>query len=68
MTIDIEPKALEQSATPSHDTALEFLSSKDRYQVSEHVASVFKDHGLIDSAEWRKLIDVALSAYVDDLG
>lgn len=67
MTIDLEPKALEQSATPIHDTALEFLSSKERYQVREHVANVFKDHGLVDSSEWRKMIDVALSAHAEDL-
>ncbi|NWA81574.1 hypothetical protein [Pseudomonas sp. D2002] len=68
MTIKIELKALELSVTPSHDTAHTFQSSQERYQAIEHAANVLKDHGLIDSAQWGKLVNDALTAYADDLG
>ncbi|MGU9816008.1 hypothetical protein ACU684_11530 [Pseudomonas sp. LF135] len=68
MAIKIELKALELSVTPSHDTAHTLQSSQERYQTSEHAANVFKDHGLIDSAQWGKLLNDALTAYADDLG
>ncbi|WP_119739756.1 hypothetical protein [Pseudomonas sp. Larv2_ips] len=68
MAIKIELEALALSVTPSHDTARTLQSSQERYQASEHAANVFKDHGLIDSAQWGKLVNDALNAYADDLG
>ena len=69
MTINIEQvNAME--AWFALRTGPEFISAtpEDRYETRLSLADDLQQKGLIDSGEWRELVEQAQAAYVDELG
>ncbi|WP_242200947.1 MULTISPECIES: hypothetical protein [unclassified Pseudomonas] len=51
-------------------TDSEFISAtpEDRYEARLSLADDLQQKGLIDSGEWRELVEEAQAAYADELG
>ena len=68
MTLEIEKtESSVRSTTPDNDAVPMSVSSEGQYAASVNLANIFKDHGLIDIEEWRKLVDEAVDTYADYL-
>ncbi|MDQ0654371.1 hypothetical protein SAMN04490182_2102 [Pseudomonas cedrina] len=68
MTTNIEQvNALEAWFALRNDPAFISATPEDRYETRLALADDFKERGLIDSGDWRELVEEAGAAYAEEL-
>lgn len=68
MTANIEQvNALEAWFALRNDPTFISATPEGRYETRLALADDFKDRGLIDSGDWRELVEEAVAAYADEL-
>lgn len=69
MTINIDQiNAMEAWFSLRNDPGFISASPEERYERRLALADDMKERGVIDSGEWRELIEEAVAAYADELG
>ena len=69
MTINIEQvNAMEAWFALRNEPEFIAATPEERYERRLALADDMKERGVIDSGEWRELVEQAQAAYVDELG